>query len=257
MEEKALFRGLLAQATNVTEPVWRGLPALPELDALFGSARTAPPRATDSEEQAVLDELANEPDAVAQGLPVQAYDVLYNAAIRFPFEHWFAGRFSDGRRYGVWYAARERRTAARECAQGLVREWLGATETPAQEFPRPRWQQRYLVCVFCDGLLADLIHTSLAIQWREALTDDDYAFCQRLGTEAVYQVPGVLYPSARERNGQCLGVFNEQLLSNPEPVTGIELRLTLRNSTLQLMADGAEWIIQQNPQGSRSNGDSQ
>ncbi|MDN5848466.1 MAG: RES family NAD+ phosphorylase [Nitrococcus sp.] len=249
MEEKALFRSLLAHSKNLTEAVWRGLPALPELDALFGSARTAPPRAKDPDEQAVLDELANEPDALEQGLPAEQYDVLYNAAIRFPFEHWFPSRFSDGRRYGVWYAARERRTAVRECAQGLVREWLGATNTLAPGSPQPLWQKRYLVRVLCDTLLADLIHTALAIQWREALTDDDHAFCQRLGAEAVHQVPGVLYPSARERGGQCLGVFNEQLLSSPELVAGIDLRLNLRNSALHLTADDAEWRILQYPTG--------
>ncbi|MDN5869611.1 MAG: RES family NAD+ phosphorylase [Nitrococcus sp.] len=249
MEEKALFRSLLAHCKNLTESVWRGLPALPELDALFRSARTAPPRTQNPDEQAVLDELANEPDALEQGLPAAEYDVLYNAAIRFPFEHWFPSRFSDGRRYGVWHAARERRTVVRECAQGLAREWLGATNTRARGSKPAFWQKRYLVRVFCDSLLADLIHTALAIQWREALTADDHAFCQRLGTEAVHQVPGVLYASAREPGGQCLGVFNERLLSSPELVAGIDLRLNLRNSALHVTADDAQWRIPQYPTG--------
>lgn len=243
MKEKELFRSLLAHAENLTEPLWRGLPALPELDALFGSSRTAPPRADIPDDQRLLDDLANEPDALEQGLTTEEYDVLYHAAIRFPFEHWSPGRFSDGRHYGVWYAARERRTTVRECAQGVMREWLGADQALATAAHSSLWQKRYLVRVQCDTLLADLIHTALAIQWHKALLDEDHAFCQRLGAEAVRQVPGVLYLSAREPEGQCIGVFNEDLLSNPEPVTGIVLELGFRDSELYLAADGVQWRI--------------
>lgn len=240
MEEKILFRSLLAHCDNMAERVWRGLPALPELDALFRSDRTAPPRAADEREQAVLDELANEPDALEQGLTTAEYDVLYQAAIRFPFVNWQPSRFSDGQRFGVWYAARERRTAVRECAQGLIRGWLDAEGTQ----PASHWEKRYLVRVQCDTLLADLVHAPLAVQWRGALTADDHAFCQRLGAEAVRQVPGLLYPSAREHGGQCVGVFNEDLVSAPEPVDAVELTVTRRAAgMIDLAADGVQWRI--------------
>jgi hypothetical protein len=111
-------------------------------------------------------------------------------------------RFSDGA-YGVFYCARESRTAVAETRyhSGL---FLAATRQP------PIRQQMRLYTVVAHGEVADL-RGKLAEP--RVLAPDDYAAGQALG-RAIRQTGanGLVYPSVREVDGECLAAFRTTLL---------------------------------------------
>lgn len=111
-------------------------------------------------------------------------------------------RFSDGV-YGVFYCAREPRTAIAETRYhaGL---FLAATREA------PLRQQMRLYTVRAHGTVADL-RAKLADP--RVLAPDDYSAGQALG-RAIKQagIDGLVYPSVRDAGGECLAAFRTTLL---------------------------------------------
>lgn len=119
----------------------------------------------------------------------------------------FAGRtrFSDGS-FPVFYAALDLRTAEAE-----ITHWFRVfSGTPAQA--RTAYYERF-ACTF-EGSEKDLRPKRTQ---RPALVDDDYAFCNRLGAEAVQVgLDALVSPSARRQGGTNLPVFQRRAIRDPE-----------------------------------------
>jgi hypothetical protein len=112
-------------------------------------------------------------------------------------------RFSDGT-YGVFYCARSRETAIAETRyhSGL---FLAATQEP------PMRQQMRLYTVIAQGDVVDLRGAGAGDA--SVLSPTDYAAGQALG-RAVREAgaPGIVYPSVRDSDGECLAAFRTTLL---------------------------------------------
>ncbi|ABE33138.1 RES domain protein [Paraburkholderia xenovorans LB400] len=112
-------------------------------------------------------------------------------------------RFSDGT-YGVFYCARSRTTAIAE-TRYHTGKFLEATAEP------PMRQQMRLYTVVAQGNVVDIRgdeSVDLAV-----LSPDDYLAGQSLG-RAIREAgaPGIVYPSVRDDEGECLAAFSTTLL---------------------------------------------
>lgn len=116
-------------------------------------------------------------------------------------------RFSDGR-YGVFYCAAAKSTAIAETRYHSS-QFLAATAQPAI-----RTQMR-LYTVIAHGDVLDLRGTAIADCALDPnlLSPDDYGPGKALGRAARDAgAPGIVYPSVRERGGECLAAFRTALL---------------------------------------------
>lgn len=114
-------------------------------------------------------------------------------------------RFSDGT-YGVFYCARSRRTAIEETRFHSAL-FLAHTNEP------PMRQQMRLYSVQADGNVLDIRGDLASRQFDAVLSKTSYAAGQALGREArAANVPGIVYPSVRDKGGDCLSAFRTTLL---------------------------------------------
>jgi hypothetical protein len=112
-------------------------------------------------------------------------------------------RFSDGS-YGVFYCAREARTAVAE-TRYHASLFLAATNEP------PLRQQMRLYTVLARGEAIDLRNDSALDA--AVLSPTDYAAGQALGRRLRDGgAPGIVYPSVRDPSGECLAAFKTTLL---------------------------------------------
>ena len=113
-------------------------------------------------------------------------------------------RFSDGR-FGVFYAARERATAVAETRHHHAR-FLAATRQGPLHLP----MRLYAVAV--DARLHDL-RPAGAVE-AAAFDPDDYGAARALGARLqAAGSAGVAYPSVRQPQGQCVGLFKPRAAS--------------------------------------------
>jgi RES domain-containing protein len=112
-------------------------------------------------------------------------------------------RFSDGT-YGVFYCAREPRTAIAE-TRFHAEKFLVATAEP------PMRQQMRLYTVMARGEVVDLRDDETIDQ--AVLSPSNYAAGQALGRAArAAGVAGIAYPSVRDAGGECLAALKTTVL---------------------------------------------
>ena len=127
-----------------------------------------------------------------------------------PFTHVSAdrpSRFSRGR-FGVLYAGREFQTALLETAHHHAR-FMAKTQEPAG------WTSQFREIVLdVAGRLHDL--RGGPPDYADILDLNDYGASQALGEQLrAAAAEGVVYPSARNPSGDCVGLFFPDLASNP------------------------------------------
>lgn len=126
-----------------------------------------------------------------------------------PFQDGRAGeqsRYSDGS-FPVFYGSLEEETARAEVVHWAPKR-MGAPSEPRTAF---------YVCftVTFDGAVKDL--RPKRGEWPGLTHGSDYAFCNRLGAEAVAAgLDGLLAPSARRAGGTNLPAFRRAALRDPE-----------------------------------------
>ncbi|PMS37252.1 RES family NAD+ phosphorylase [Trinickia symbiotica] len=112
-------------------------------------------------------------------------------------------RFSDGS-YGVFYCAREARTAIAETRFHSAK-FLAATNEP------PIRQQMRLYTVTAQGEVADLRGDETIDS--AILSPTDYSAGQTLGRAVrAAAVAGIVYPSVRDTRGECLAALKTTIL---------------------------------------------
>jgi hypothetical protein len=116
-------------------------------------------------------------------------------------------RFSDGS-YGVYYAARELRTAIRETAHHFGR-------FAADGADGPRYESMRALVGRIDNRFADVATLPAALRTR-LLAPDSYADSQPFGARLrAAGTNGVIYPSMRDPGGQCVGAFRPRAVGIP------------------------------------------
>ncbi|MBY0438311.1 MAG: RES family NAD+ phosphorylase [Burkholderiales bacterium] len=163
----------------------------------------------------------------------------YGRVISYSFEssHWQQTRFSDGRRFGVWYGALELETTVHETAWHWQRFVLDSFAGEARTIVT----ERRVFNVRCDALLVDLRGQE---RRHAALVDrDSYAFTHRVGDYLHDQgANGLLVASAR-CHGINAAVFRPERLSNVRDRAYLTYRLDLaRNRLVVERTRGRAWM---------------
>lgn len=149
--------------------------------------------------------------AVKGGIPTGIIHrgLHYSQAIDYPFsaDACMSSRYGDGS-IAVWYGALEEDTAIHETCFHALR-----LELATGKDPRPVVRERAMYRVQANGLFVDLRGKQSE---HPELVGDDYAATQAIGKRAANQgMPGLIYPSARREDGECLAAFRADVLSDP------------------------------------------
>lgn len=172
--------------------------------------------------QDLFDDLSPRPDdwAVAMTLEGETGTPGTSAVITRPFDygtliaysfdpsHWNATRFSDGRRYGVWYGSTDLETTIHE----TVYHWHRFLMDSFAGVDRVITGERRVCDVRCEATLADLCG-------REAEAPDlvsrtSYVFTQRLGAYLRDEGSAGLMVRSARCEGMNAAVFSPTVLSN-------------------------------------------
>ena len=116
-------------------------------------------------------------------------------------------RFSDGS-YGVFYCGRERQTAIAETRYHAGLFLAATNEAPLR-------QQMRLYTVMAHGEVVDLRGDAIERAGLDAriLAPDDYGPGKALGRAVrTATAPGIVYPSVRDPQGECLAAFRTTML---------------------------------------------
>ena len=133
-------------------------------------------------------------------------------------------RFSDGS-YPVFYGALELETAEVESSH-----WYKAGFCGSPSSPRTAYYQR-LSCSF-RGKEKDL--RKVKDEWPQ-LVDDDYTFCNAIGSEARQsRLDGLVAPSARHRSGSTTPVFSRQSISQGQDEGVVKMTLVPGNEEVEI-----------------------
>lgn len=140
----------------------------------------------------------------SQGGPKDLVDQIFKRKSRLAKTN-YATRFSDGS-FPVLYGSMEHQTAEAEAKHWFSRHVSGK---PAGE--RTVWYTRFTYRF--SGKVKDLRPTQR--KWPALTHDNDYKFCNKLGTEAVEAgLDGLLAPSARSKGGTNLPAFARRAVNN-------------------------------------------
>jgi hypothetical protein len=163
-------------------------------------------------------------------------DAAWFNAIRWPFEHWQASRFSDGS-FGVWYGADSVETTVYETAYHWYRGFL----TDAGFENESVIGERKLYSVACDAVLLDL--RPVVREHPDIAHRNDYSAAQAVGARLHREGhPGLLAPSVRRAQGENYVVFNSTVLSNAR-ITG-QLTYRLERSRIHVeQKPGRTWFV--------------
>ncbi len=133
-------------------------------------------------------------------------------------------RFSDGS-YPVFYSALELETAEAESSHWYKAGFCGSPNTA-----RTAYYQR-LSCSF-HGKEKDL--RKVKDEWPQ-LIDDDYTFCNAIGSEARdSKLDGLVAPSARRRSGSTTPVFSRRSISQAQDEGVVKVTLVPGNSEVEI-----------------------
>jgi hypothetical protein len=186
--------------------------------------------------QAVEDEV--KPPTYLSALPIidrPFEDAEWFNAIAWPFRHWQASRFSDGR-YGVWYGSESVETTVFESAyhwhKGFLADAGFEHETVVAE--------RKVYAVACRAALLDFRPATR--EHPDLLHPTDYAFCQTVGARIHREGhPGLHIQSVRRPAGDNLAIFNPQVLSSPKVLCFLTYRLEAGRIFVE-REPGAPWL---------------
>ena len=201
--------------------------------------------------QALFDDLSDDPEDWAVAVAAEGAGRIetsnavvtrpfdYGTVITYTFEsaHWQATRFSDGRRYGVWYGSMDTATTVYETAfhwSRFVRESYATQDRAIRT-------ERRVFDVRCDAMLIDLRGKEKA---HPGLVDRrSYAFSQQVGSHAFEQGQnGLLVRSAR-CDGVNAAIFRPERLRDVRDKAFLTYRYNpVRDELVVERAQGRTWL---------------
>ena len=153
-----------------------------------------------------------------------------------------ASRFSDGG-YGVYYCARTKETAVAETTYHMSHFYAATNEPPLNV------DMRTLIG-HLDGTFHDLRRDPA---FEPTRNPNDYSASQAVGKRLWTEGSnGVVFDSARDPGGECLGAFRPKAV--PVPTQGSHLRYHWDGSHIDRYFDYADdrWVTREVPEGKRS-----
>ncbi|MEW6677713.1 MAG: RES family NAD+ phosphorylase [Pseudomonadota bacterium] len=161
-------------------------------------------------------------------------DAAWFNAIGYPFQHWQASRFSDGR-FGIWYGSDSIETTVHE----TVHHWLTGLLDDAGFRRVGVIAERKVYWVRCDAALVDL--RPLAPDYPDLVHPTDYRFTQAIGARLHREGhPGLATRSAR-CPGDNFALLNPNLLSTPQIACHLTYRTTARGVQVEKQV-GKTWL---------------
>ena len=142
-------------------------------------------------------------------------------------------RFSDGT-FGVYYAAREFETALQEVRFHMERFYDATGEGPLRADFRTY-----------EGSLDKTMHDLTRGNWDDLLDPDirNYAAPQTVGKSLRENGSnGLVYPSVRNRDGQCLAAFRPDAVPIPRPTMHIQFNWNGNHVSQWFNYDTSEWM---------------
>jgi hypothetical protein len=174
------------------------------------------------ESESLLDDLTDDPSirAVGEALVAGRAPTEEHPIISRPFRYGTAfspeglpsmqTRFSDGRRFGVWYGCLDVATTVYE----TVYHWQTFLSNAGIEPEMPLVAHRVVYRVLASGIFVDLRGKERDAP--ELVSTDNYEFTQRLGNYLYdNRQAGLLVVSARRPKRVNLAVFSPDALSDP------------------------------------------
>lgn len=176
---------------------------------------------------------------IPSGNPFVTRPFDYGTVITYSFDsaHWQQSRFSDARKYGVWYGAQDVRTSVFETVYHWHRFLMDSFADAKQDIIG----ERRVFDVRCDAMLVDMRGCE---KQAPQLTDrKSYAFTQALGRYLVEQQQnGVLFASAR-CDGINAAVFSAARLSSVHDKTYLTYRYSPRSGRVKVeRTPGRAWF---------------
>ena len=142
-----------------------------------------------------------------------------------------ATRYSNGS-YPVFYSSLDPATSEAEVAH-----WFRKVFGGSPQGQRSAYYRRF-TCLF-EGEEKDL--RDKQSEWPELVHDSSYAFCNRIGAEAVrLELDGLVVPSARRENGSNLPVFKRPAISDPKSQGLVKITLDPRTGEVATASVSAE-----------------
>ena len=210
---------VLDTLSRIDAQVFRNITSLRHSEHLFDDL--VPDRA--GQDAAIAAEMAvrnARPGIIERGL-------FYSQAIDYPFasDPVVGSRFGDGS-IRVWYGAFNEATARAETCWHALRQANDLIDPPETAFVR----YRAVYTVRAQGLFGDLRGKERAFP---TLVGDDYSATQPIGKYAAQQgLAGLLYPSARWPQGECVAAFRADPLSAPALLYYLTYRIDMAQQTV-------------------------
>jgi hypothetical protein len=167
----------------------------------------------------------------------EVYDPIA-AAIAWPFEHPCRSRYSNGS-FGVWYGANSLLTSIFETAYHFrINTMASSAVQPGTTVVEERRAHK----VTCTAALIDL---RPHLEQHQGLLDPhDYAACRLLGTQIhSAALPGVLTRSVRHPEGQIIGVFRQDALSDPRFVCYLTYHLEVDTGRIRVERETGQLLV--------------
>ena len=163
----------------------------------------------------------------------------YGTVISYSFDpsHWQQTRFSDAKRYGVWYGSLDLETTVYETAW----HWYQFVRDSFPDGDREITSERRVFNVRCTALLLDL--RGRETTYPELASRSTYSFTHQIGNYVHDQgLNGLLYRSARCQ-GTNAAIFRPERLSNVRDRAFLVYRLNLaRDSFTAQITPGTDWL---------------
>lgn len=232
---QTLFSRLLVN--DVHEAVFRNIVSIQISQDLFDDLSADPHEWVLAQEV----EADVKPPSFSSGTPIihrPFEDAHWLNAIDWPFQHWQASRYSDGR-FGVWYGADSVETTVYETAYHWYTGFLmdAGFQHHSVQIERKVYQIR------CDAMLLDL--RACCGDFPAILHPSDYGFTQSLGARLHKEGhPGLLTPSVRYPSGISYVIFNPEVLSDPRHHCQLSYRLEGDQISVVKQADQAPMVIE-------------
>ena len=199
------YRGLIDTVADFSGDVLRNIPSVVPSEDLLDDL-TSDPRDMAFGEALVDDRK----DIFGPESPIITRPFTYGVSLDNTASGNTATRFSDGKRFGVWYGSLDLLTTIFETAYHFHRRLADMLTTLDEEV----FAHRRVFKVQVRGILIDLRGKSR--KFPKLLDKDDYSFTHAVGARLHDDGQnGLLVESARYREGTNMAVFKPDILSHP------------------------------------------
>jgi hypothetical protein len=226
------YRGLIDTVADFSGDVLRNIPSV------FPSEHLLDDLTSDPRDMAFGEALVDDrKDVFGPESPIITRPFTYGVSLSNTTSGNTVTRFSDGKRFGVWYGSLDLLTTVCETAYHFHRRLTDMLTTIDEEV----FTHRRVFKVQVRGILIDL--RGKFRKFPKLLDKEDYSFTHAVGARLHDdRQNGLLVESARYREGTNVAAFRPDILSNPRHARYLIYRWVPGQSTLSIEKNpGRTW----------------